>query len=334
MLKNMTALTEQTIRPDGLFEEYLDLAKKDAETLFLNTQKLDISCPACALYIKEEKFSKDSFSYKECPDCFTVFCSPRPQADAFAAFYKDAPSTRFWAEKFYKETESARREHLWKPKAALILQKLNELAPHADNIIDIGGGYGLFAEEMQKITDKKITVIEPSDSLSRLCREKGFQVIDKFLETIVREDMPSGQSVFTSFELFEHLHDPELFFQTLQDIMRPDDIFIFTTLSSFGLDILLLKENSKAISPPHHLNFLNPPSIKIFLERLSFLPLEITTPGKLDVDIVDKNMNHVHENSWKILMKYGSEHFKCELQTFLRNHNFSSHMMVVCKKGE
>jgi hypothetical protein len=115
--------------------------------------------------------------------------------------------------------------------------------------------------------------------------------------------------------------------------MRPDDVFIFTTLSAFGLDILLLKENSKAISPPHHLNFLNPRSMEIFLERLSFVPLEITTPGKLDVDIIGKNMSHVHEDSWKILMKYGSEHFKRELQALLRTHNFSSHMMVICKQG-
>ncbi len=115
--------------------------------------------------------------------------------------------------------------------------------------------------------------------------------------------------------------------------MRPDDIFIFTTLSSFGLDILLLQEHAKAISPPHHLNFFNPLSIKIFLEQLSFLPIEITTPGKLDVDIVEKNIAHVQEHSWQVLMKHGTEAFKLALQALLQAHQFSSHMLVTCKKN-
>ncbi len=193
-------LKEETVRPEGLFDEYLALAKKDAEALFLNVEKTDIPCPACGLDIQAVSFSKNSFDYKKCSACLTIFCSPRPETSAFDAFYKDAPSTRFWADKFYKETAAARREHLWKPKAELISKKLSVLAPNVKNIIDIGGGYGLFAEEMQKITDKEITIIEPSDSLSEICSNKGFQVIPKFLEKVSLADLPSGQSVFTSFE--------------------------------------------------------------------------------------------------------------------------------------
>ena len=43
--------------------------------------------------------------------------------------------------------------------------------------------------------------------------------------------------------------------------MSAGDLFIFITLSSTGVDIQGLWENSKSVSPPHHLNFFNPYSI-------------------------------------------------------------------------
>lgn len=73
------------------------------------------------------------------------------------------------------------------------------------------GGYGLFAEEMQKLTSAATIVIEPGPQLAEICRKKGFMVVEKFLEEIEKEDLPHTNKTFTSFELFEHLHDPEFF---------------------------------------------------------------------------------------------------------------------------
>ena len=60
-----------------------------------------------------------------------------------------------------------------------------------------------------------------------------------------------------------------------------------TTLNGRGFDILLLWNKSKSIAPPLHLNFFNPGSIRILLEKIGFQILEISTPGKLDWDIVE-----------------------------------------------
>ena len=84
---------------------------------------------------------------------------------------------------------------------------------------------------------------------------------------------------------------------SLFEIMNNGDMLIFTTLSGMGLDIQLLKENSKSVSPPHHLNFLNPKSVSNMLTEVGFSVLEITTPGKLDIDIV---RNFTRENNLKI----------------------------------
>jgi hypothetical protein len=138
--------------------------------------------------------------------------------------------------------------------------------------------------------------------------------------------------VFVSFELFEHLHDPSLFLKHLNALMGSGDLFIFTTLSGSGVDIQALWENSKSVMPPHHLNFLNPRSIELLLARLGFESLEITTPGKLDIDILVNNPAAIKDRFWKTFISTASDSEKAEWQKMISASGWSSHMMVVCRK--
>ena len=267
--------TEEDIRPQKIFNEYLALAAKDSIDYFKNTQREDVKCYSCNKNLEINWVVKHGFEYKKCTNCHSILVSPRPNLEAFNAYYSDSPSTEFWATSFYKYTEAARREKLWKPKAQMIKEKIEQY--HQDNkiqnIIDIGGGYGVFVEEMSKIMDVNFTVIEPSIHLAKICKEKGFDVIEKFMESIIKDDLPNTPKCFVSFELFEHLHNPTLFLNNVLSCMDSGDLFIFTTLSGIGIDIQILKENAKAISPPHHLNFFNPKSISFLLEKNQFIVL-------------------------------------------------------------
>ncbi|MFH2011562.1 MAG: class I SAM-dependent methyltransferase [Pseudomonadota bacterium] len=323
-------MKENEIRPQNIFNEYLKLAEQDVTTYFENAPRIHISCPACGakgVYA----FNKKGFSYEECSECLTLFVSPRPAKEAFDHYYTDSPSTRYWATTFYKETESARREKLWKPKARLIKEKVERFS-QAKTILDIGGGYGTFAEEIQKIMDLDIVVIEPSVHLAKVCRDKGLSVMEQFLEDISPDLIPKETKAFVSFELFEHLHDPTDFLGTLNGLMQKNDLFIFTTLSGMGIDIQVLWENSKSISPPHHLNFFNPKSVQILLKRLDFKVIEITTPGKLDISIMENNSDLIHDRFWRNYLQIASEQDKENMQAFVAQNLLSSHMMVVCSK--
>jgi hypothetical protein len=176
-------------------------------------------------------------------------------------------------------------------------------------------------------------VIEPNPHFASVCREKSLQVIDKFLEDIVKEDIPSGAKAFVSFELFEHLHSPVVFLNHLERIMAPGDLFLFTTLSGTGVDIQVLWENSKSVSPPHHLNFLNPNSIKVLLERVGLETLEVITPGKLDVDILVNNQGLIKDHFWRTFIASASEAVKEQWQGLIAESGWSSHMMVICRKA-
>jgi hypothetical protein len=326
-------VTEEEIRPEKVFDEYLRLTAADTITYFSDVEQIEISCPACGG--KGQDWAKKSlFSYQLCPDCLSIFVNPRPIMEAFNAYYTDSPSTKFWATTFYKVTEAARREKLWKPKAQMIKERMIKFG-HGNPvkyIIDIGGGYGVFDEEIQIIMEIETIIIEPSVHLAAICRQKGLQVIEKFMEDIVVGELPEGRKCYVSFELFEHLHNPTQFLTTVFNNMESGDIFVFTTLSSMGIDIQALREDAKALSPPHHLNFLNPKSVSALLINNGFEVLEAITPGKLDMDILRKNSEHIKDVFLKNVIKYSTEDELANLQEFISSAGLSSHMMITCMR--
>ena len=325
-------MKEEEIRPRKIFDEYLRLAQQDAVTFFSAVPRDSGPCPACT-QAGQHAFNKDGFDYETCSRCHTLFVNPRPVAAAFSRYYTESPSARFWATTFYKETAEARREKLWKPKARLINDCLERYQAAGHTVIDIGGGFGLFGEEMRGLTGRTVTVIEPGPHLASVCREKSLPVIEKFLEQVTPGDLPAGPKAFVSFELFEHLHDPAAFLRHLRGLMGSGDLFLFTTLSGAGVDIQALWQDSKSVSPPHHLNFLNPRSVDILLGRIGLEMLEVTTPGKLDVDILVNNQAQIKDRFWRTFAATATEAARTQWQSLIAASGWSSHMMVVCRKA-
>ena len=322
-------MKEEEIRPRKIFDEYLRLAALDADKYFGGTPRRDVLCPACGSD-GNYAFNKHGFSYQECPACRTLFVSPRPCAETFYRYYKESDSAQFFATTFYKETAEARREKLWRPKALFVNEKLKRYGADRHSLIDIGGGYGIFAEEYRRITGRPVTVIEPGPELADTCRRKGFPVIESFLEKVTGDQLPAGPKAFVSFELFEHLHDPGIFLEHLHSLMSSGDIFIFTTLSGTGVDIQALWEDSKSISL-QHLNLFNPKSIQMLIEQTGLSVLEVTTPGKLDIDILYNNRSLIKDRFWKTFVDQTTETERQTWQDFIARNGWSSHMSVVCR---
>lgn len=324
-------MRENDIRPQNLFDELLRLNKLDIQKCFDKAKTKEINCPACNKKGKYS-FTKNGFKFDECEGCKSLYVSPRPYKKYFDNYYSDSDSTKYWATTFYKETEKNRREMLWKPKAKIITEKIDLFLLRTDTIIDIGGGYGTFVEEFLKISKIKHLIIEPSKYLAKICERKNLNVIENFLENIHKNDLPKLPKTFVSFELFEHLHDPRSFLEILYNLMDSEDSFIFTTLSGMGLDIQVLWRDSKSISPPMHLNFLNPKSVEVLLNDIGFTILEISTPGKLDLDIMNNNIDKIKDKFWKNFLDYTSTKEKNNMQKIISENKLSSHMMIVCKK--
>jgi len=323
-------MKEQDIRPSEVFDRFLELVEQDAALFFSDAEKRAIPCPCCGA---EGRFSLTKFGmdYARCPVCRTLFLNPLPDEGPFLEYYGKSESMRFMEDVFYKKTEAKRRESLWRDKVQAVLSVLGEDLEET-LVVDIGGGMGIFAEEFKKVAGKDVVVIEQSAAFCAQCEQKGIQSINAPLQKVMREQLPQGQLLFTSFELFEHLYDPNEFLSVLSGLMRKGDRFLFTTLSGVGADIVVLHEKAKAVSPPNHVNFFSPFSIDILLKRHSLDLMEVTTPGKLDLDILLNNRKYVEDRFWGNLFALGDKDLFESAQDFLRQNLLSSHMQVVCRK--
>jgi SAM-dependent methyltransferase len=257
--------------------------------------------------------------------------SPRPEASAFERYYTQSESSKYWASTFYPKTAEARREALWKPKAMLIHEFLRGHGSSNHSVIDIGAGYGIFAEVYAEAYGAVVTCIEPSPELAAACRGRGLQVIEGFLSEMTSDRLPAGPRAFVSFELFEHLVDPRAFLRKVRALCSPDDLFVFTTLSGAGLDIRVLWESSKSVSPPHHLNFLNPWSARALALSCGFSSVEVRTPGALDLDILANSPQLTRDRFWSLFLSRASPSERSQFQSLLSSSGWSSHMMVCCR---
>jgi hypothetical protein len=147
-------MKEEDIRPQAIFNEYLKLASEDAVTYFSRAKLVLSACPACG-GCGEDAFEKAGFNYQLCNSCQTLFVNPRPVASAFNDYYINSPSSKYWGSSFYYSTAEARREKIWKPKALQIKKIIDERMHEEVTLIDIGGGYGIFSEEISRIIPRQ-----------------------------------------------------------------------------------------------------------------------------------------------------------------------------------
>lgn len=325
-------MKEEDIRKRDVFNRYLQLVGDDVKTFFDKRHFLEIDCPACASKELDFEFEKSGFNYLSCRKCRTLFVNPRPPLEVMKKFYSESLSTAFWVNEFFKPVAEARREKIFRPRAEYLSGLLRNVKNKV--VVEIGAGFGIFLEELRKLSpDNRYVAIEPSGEMADICLQKGLEVKRNMLEEV--SDMDGKIDLLTSFELLEHLVRPEDFFRKAHALLKPGGQIFLTTLNGMGFDILLLWERSKSVTPPHHLNFFNPYSIKLLLERFGFEPQGISTPGKIDWDIVEgmiKNEGVKAGRFWDLLANSDSKECKEELQSWISKNNISSHMMVIAKK--
>jgi len=324
---------EEDIRKREVFNKYLELVRLDAERLFSDKSTfLKVPCPACGASAGEPVIVKNGFAYCQCSSCDTLFVNPRPPSDDLKKFYAESPSTRYWVHEFFKPVAEVRREKIFRPRAEYIASRFPDL--RTGIVGDIGAGFGIFLEEIRTLWPEcSLVAIEPSHEMAEICRRKEIEVIEKPLEEV--DGLGTKFDLLTSFELFEHLHQPRMFLEKVHGLLKPKGCFFITTLNGLGFDIQILWKESKSLFPPHHLNFFNPRSLSKLLESVGFKVVECSTPGQLDWDIVESAL--VSEGIdigrlWRTFSRYGSAQAKERLQQWIQESDFSSHMRIVAQK--
>ena len=327
-------MKEKEIRRREALDQYQQLVAEDCRLFFGDRdQFITVNCPACHSPTYVPEFTKSGFEYVTCGECQTLFARTRPSLANLKQFYIQSASTEYWVKEFFKPVAEARREKIFRPRARFIVDRFGSNREWL--VGDVGAGFGLFLDELRKLWPaSKYIAIEPSPEQADICKRSGFAV-----ECSVLEDLKGYAGCFdllTAFELLEHLYDPAFFLKAAYRLLKPGGWLLLTTLNGEGFDIQVLWEKSKSIYPPCHINFFNPDSLSILLRSAVLVVEELDTPGKLDWDIVEGIILETDVEAgrfWRLLAKKGSERCKKDLQRWISENKFSSHMRVLARKA-
>jgi SAM-dependent methyltransferase len=324
-------MKENEIRPEALYKRYIELSHEDAEHCFGDEERFHVACVACGSLKNTNEFVKYGFQYVTCRGCQSLYQSPRPSLLAFESFYKNSVSSNYWADVFFPAVAEIRRDLIFRSRVDQLSAMVKESGDKIERLVDVGAGYGIFLDEWRKHDPKaRLIAVEPSESLAAECRHKGFETSENIAEEV--EGYDDFADLVVCFEVLEHVFDPLSFVKSLTRLARPGGLVFLSTLSIDGFDLQFLWDKSKQISPPHHINFLSVDGFKKLFERAGLTDISVTTPGKLDVDIV---RNSCLENpdlidGQRFIQKLMDQSdLRDSFQAFLAENALSSHVWVI-----
>ena len=328
-------MKEADIRPKALFDQYLALVAADARALLADQASfVPVPCPACG-GTGASSFVKQGYRYACCETCGSLFLSPRPTAARMARFYDEAESVKFWSTDFYRQTADSRREAMFRPRARMAAEMADRFAlPAAARLVDVGAGYGLFLEEA-RATGRFVrpVAVEPAEPLAAVCRDKGFQVVEKSAEEV--GDGEVAADLATAFEVLEHVNEPLAFLSAIGRLLAPGGLAILTTLTASGFDIQVLWDRAKGVYAPHHVNLMTVAGLERLIARAGLDLVELVTPGKLDVDIVANTVQELPDfpldRFTRGLLAAPAES-RAAFQAFLAANRFSSHVRFIVRR--
>lgn len=323
------------IRPLSLVEEQQAYIDSDISWLLSNKEDFkESNCPCCNSSNKSFKLQKNRFEYYDCLDCKTFYMSPRPTAVILKAFYSNSKNYEFWAQKMFPRTEK-KRQNIFSKRVDLILEQLKIYNPHGNQLLEVGPGYGTFCNLLkQKKPSMKVKAVEPSKPLAEICKNSGIDVVNDTIENFSSSSNEKFD-VIVCFEVIEHLSDPDSFLKSMRTLLNANGIIIFSCPNGLGFDVTLLQENSETIDH-EHLNYFNPESVNLLLERAQLKEIETFTPGELDVSITriaNQKIKDLFENDKFLSNVFSRNNEKLDnmLQNLIKESKLSSNMFVIAK---
>jgi 2-polyprenyl-3-methyl-5-hydroxy-6-metoxy-1,4-benzoquinol methylase len=336
MYDNTNYLTEEKIRPKR-FDRMIEYAyKKDLIWLLKKSKGFrKVNCPACQSKKKKKLFIKNSFKYNTCLTCNTSYISPRPTLKILENFYFRSEGYKAWSKYTFKASEKSRVKNLIYPRIKLIKNFIKKYKIKNNLALEIGPGYGTYSSILKKKKFfKKVKVVEANKDLIESCKKKNLIVEGGSFENIKFNEK---FDLVSSFEVIEHSFSPKNFLRKIYKILSQNSLVFISCPNVQGFDNAVLGKDSSTFDH-EHLNYFNPDSIKILFRKNKFKILYLSTPGKLDVDLVrnyaKKNKNFINKDSflYQILLSKNVK-LRKNFQNFLYNNCLSGHMLIIAKKN-
>jgi 2-polyprenyl-3-methyl-5-hydroxy-6-metoxy-1,4-benzoquinol methylase len=226
----------------------------------MNQHQKCIVCNSAALYTKE-KYSQAFLT--KCKNCSMVFSQRIPTDQELMEHYSNSYS----------------REDVLSPITIIRYHEILDTFEKyriTNNLLDVGCGVGYFLD-IAKERGWNVYGTEYTESALKINRDKGFTMHEGKLNS---ENYPENHfDIVTSFEVIEHINNPQEDIEKVKKILRKGGALYATTPNFDSLSRRNLKENWNVIGYPEHLSYYTPTSMNFLLKSFGFQEAFIQTTG-------------------------------------------------------
>ncbi len=240
----------------------------------------------------------------KCKNCGFVFCNKIPSTEELIAHYNTYP-----------------RNDTISP---ITIKRYGELLETFEpfkktgNILDVGCGNGHFLSEAKK-RGWKVFGTEYTDTAMEICRKKD---ITMFQGKLNPKDFGDLQfDVITSFEVLEHINNPQEEINNFNQLLREGGVVYLTTPNFDSLSRYWLKDKWSIIEYPEHLCYYNSVTLNNLFKNSGFEKSTIQTSG-ISLNRLQQSSNKKNETV-----------AKSNADESLRNKTENNPMFALIKKA-
>ena len=197
-----------------------------------------------------------------CKDCGMVFSSANPTLSELEEYYNGY----------------GRNDYL----SPITIKRYNEILDQFESsrktnkLLDVGCGIGYFLEVAKK-RGWEVYGTEYTEEAIKICESKGIQMKQGILDPN-HYDLGSFD-VITSFEVIEHINNPQIEISHISSLLRKGGLFYVTTPNFNSLLRYYLGPKYNVIGWPEHLSYYTPSTINKLMKMHQFNKVYIQTTG-------------------------------------------------------
>ena len=157
-----------------------------------------------------------------------------------------------------------------------VVADLLRLGVGRDRLLEFGCAYGFLLEEAKPYF-KHVHGIEISADAAAACLARGLDVVCGEVE---ESTLNGPYDVAVGLDVIEHVPDPSKTLTMIGAHMRPGGALVMTTGDWSALLARVSGPSWRLMTPPQHLSFFSPTSMRLMLERAGFSLQSLTHPWK------------------------------------------------------
>jgi hypothetical protein len=272
------------------------------------------ACPCCDAVLAPLG-SVEGLDYVTCPKCATFLLRSGARAEEWAGLLQEVAAYKRSPAAFHSSITASRNENVYLPKLEWIQNTLR----------------------LQGVSRPRLVEYATLPSaFSPLLSESGAfeEVLSRSEQAVEKTSDSKACDVAVLLESLDRSLDPQALLGSVAASIKKGGLLFVTALVSSGFDVSVLGLNNLYVYPPDRANCFSLKGLVMLLKKSGFVPVEVSTPGVLDVEIVAAHLAHnpsIPLSPFERQIVGAAPEKREAFQTFLQENLMSSFARVVAR---